>query len=97
MPEVQYSSQAETDLDDIATFTRQQWGQSQADSYFSSLVDTFETLARSPLIGRSYSDRYRNWRRFEHQSHVILYLPIPSGIRIQRLMHNRRKLQGADR
>ena len=60
MPAVQYSSRAEADLDDIATVTREKWGHRQADAYFSSLVDTFETLARSPLIGRSYSDRYRN-------------------------------------
>ena len=97
MPEVQYSAQAEADLDDIATFTRQKWGQSQADAYFNSLVDTFGTLAHSPLIGRPYSDSHPNWRRFEHQSHVILYLPIPSGIRIQRVIHHRRKLQSADR
>jgi toxin ParE1/3/4 len=97
MPELQYSQQSEVDLDRIATFTRKRWGQSQADAYFNGLAEIFEKLAQSPSMGRTYSRRFSKWRRFEHQSHVILHQPIPSGIRIQRVMHNRRKIQGANR
>lgn len=90
-PEVQYTSQAEADLDDIASFTRQKWGQSHAKFYFSFLVETFATLAETPLTGTPYSDAHPNWHRLEHQSHVILYVPTDSGVRIQRVLHNRRK------
>ena len=96
MPEVQYSKRAESDLDKIATFTRKRWGQRQADVYFNGLAEIFEKLAQRPSMGRTYSNRYHEWHRFEHLSHVILYLPLPSGVRIQRVMHYRRKIQGAD-
>jgi toxin ParE1/3/4 len=90
-PEVQYSAQAEADLDDIASFTRQKWGEIHAKFYFSFLVETFANLADDPLTGTSYSNTHPDWHRLEHQSHVILYVPTQTGVRIQRVLHNRRK------
>ncbi len=55
--DVEYSRQALSDLDKIATFTRKRWGQNQAEAYFNGLVDIFEKLAQHPSMGRTYSKR----------------------------------------
>jgi toxin ParE1/3/4 len=90
-PEIQFTVKAEADLDDIASFTRQKWGQTHANFYFSFLTETFATLADTPLTGAPYTDAHPDWHRLEHQSHVILYVPTEAGVRIQRVLHNRRK------
>ena len=95
MPLVLYSQKAETNLESIVDFTRDRWGQEQAEAYLNGLVDTFYLLAKRPAMGRVYSTRQPTWRRFEHVSHVILYQPIPEGIRIQRVIHKRQLLERA--
>lgn len=64
MAEVQYSKLAVSDLDKISSFTRERWGQTQAEVYFNGLVDIFEKLAQRPSMGRTYSERYPKWHRF---------------------------------
>ena len=95
MPQVRYSKHAEADLADIITYTRESWSKAQAEDYFNSLVNTFSLLAEHISIGRLYSTRHPDWRRFEHASHVILYQAIATGIRIQRVMHKRQLLERA--
>lgn len=46
MPSFQYSRRAERDIANILAYTRDQWGQAQADTYFQELADTFNLLAR---------------------------------------------------
>ena len=89
MPTFSYSKQAERDLDGILAYTKQQWGIWQAEVYFQELADTFHLLARYPGMGRVFSENHPNWRRFETESHVIVYTPAGDGIRVQRLIHQR--------
>lgn len=89
MPTFEYSRQAERELADILAYTKQQWGQAQAEIYFQELADTFVLLARYPAMGRPFSAVRPTWRRFEHASHVILYNPLADGVRIQRILHRR--------
>lgn len=93
MPNVRYSRPAERDLADILSYTKQQWGQAQADSYFQKLADTFNLLARHQNVGRPLSPARPTWRRFEEASHVLLYRPIPDGIRIERIIHKRQLIE----
>lgn len=48
MAEVRLSPAAERDLEDIATYTRDQWGTEQAGRYVDRLTDVFDELARAP-------------------------------------------------
>lgn len=90
MASFQYSRVARLELLDIIEYTRKQWGDAQARSYFDSLESTLNLLAEFPLIGRAISIRKRAWRRFEHASHIILYQPLAGGIRIERIVHKRK-------
>jgi toxin ParE1/3/4 len=89
VPTFRYSRRAERELADILVYTRERWGKAQADIYFQELADTFNLLVRYQEMGRRFSAMHPTWRRFEHASHIILYQPIPSGIRIIRLLHKR--------
>ena len=89
MPVVRVSIQAEADIDSIAEYTKDTWGEIQADSYLMKLEDGFELLARNPLIGRSCDQIRRGLRRYEIEKHVAFYVPLRDGIRIVRVLHQR--------
>lgn len=80
---------AVTDLSDIADFTIQNFGIEQARNYRDGLKNCFETLAENPQLGRSADGLAPNLRRYEHQAHVVFYLPEDSGILIVRILHQR--------
>lgn len=92
MPQLEYSKLARLELINIIEYTRGQWSDTQAQSYLNSLEATFHLLAQYPSMGRSFSARFRQWRRFEHKHHVILYQPIQGGVRIERIFHERQLL-----
>lgn len=89
MSVVRFSKRAEADLDEIASFTYQTWGEAQITKYLNALENFCALLARNPKIGRSYSNAHPTWRRMEHTSHVVLYRQISGGIFVQRVLHKR--------
>jgi toxin ParE1/3/4 len=93
---VRYTSRANADIDEIAEFTFQRWGDKQAEAYVDDLYGTCRLIGESPEIGRRSASR-SGWRRLEHESHVILYSLDESGVLIQRVMHRRQLLSRANR
>lgn len=89
MPVVLVSTQAEANIDSIAEYTKDTWGEIQADSYPMKLEDGFELLARSPFIGRSCDQIRQGLRRYEIAKHVAFYVPLRNGILIVRVLHQR--------
>ena len=53
MAEYRLSSQAKADLDEIANYTIEKYGIEQARCYRDGLESCFQTLADTPMIGRS--------------------------------------------
>lgn len=92
MPSVRYSSRALADLREIGTFIFQTWGESQAEHYLELLEDVCALIGEFPRIGRAYPGSPPNWRRLEHESHVILYSTSRSFTTIQRIQHKNRLL-----
>lgn len=92
MPLVLYANKADADIEGIVAFTRERWGQTQAEKYLDGLVDTCYMLAQRPMIGRPSSSKKPTWRRFEYGRHVIVYEPVRGGIRVQRVMHEQQLL-----
>jgi toxin ParE1/3/4 len=88
MPNVRYSKKANTDLEDIAAFTFEKWGNDQAERYVDDLYGVCRLIAQQPEMGRSCGAGHPKLRRIEHESHVILYSTTSSsGIIVQRIMH----------
>lgn len=95
MPPFRYSRRAEQDLSNILAYTKEHWGDAQAQTYFEKLAGTLTLLARYKSLGRAYSKAHPTWQRFEHESHIIVYEPVSQGIRVQRLIHKHQLVQGA--
>jgi len=87
MPVVRYTSRAESDLDEIADYTRHTWNELQVNKYLDEMEHFCVLLAQNPRLGRTYSKVHPAWRRMEHKSHVILYREIETGILVQRILH----------
>jgi toxin ParE1/3/4 len=92
MPNVRYSKRAERDLEEIAAFTFEKWGDEQARRYVGGLYRICRLIAEKPLLGRLTVANRPTWRRLEHESHVILYSVTRSGITVQRIIHKDRLL-----
>jgi toxin ParE1/3/4 len=78
------SQRAERDLKDIYVYTRQQFGQSQAEKYLRELDAVFGLLSEYPDMGRLYDGRTH---QFVHGKHIILYRSSSNGIIIGRIFH----------
>jgi toxin ParE1/3/4 len=93
MPTVRYTKRAERDLDEIARFTFEKWGNEQAEIYIRGLYRACRLIAQYPLLGRPCGPSRPKWRRLEHGSHVILYAAATSGITVQRIVHQAQLLR----
>jgi toxin ParE1/3/4 len=83
------SRRAAADFDDIAEFTRDRWGDSQASRYLGDLNDCFHRVAENPLLGRSCEDLCSGCWRIEQGSHVVFFRRDDDGVFIVRVLHER--------
>lgn len=87
MPDYRLSGRAAADVAGIARYTIERFGIAQARRYRDGLDSCFATLAGNALLGRSAEALAPDLRRFEHESHVIFYKPIETGVLIVRVLH----------
>ena len=89
MAKFRLTTRAVLDLTEIADFTIQSFGIEQARFYRDGFNNCFEVLAQNPQLGRSAAELAPNLRRYEHQSHVVFYIPRDTDILIVRILHQR--------
>jgi len=80
------SRAADIDLTDIYTFTHNEFGEQQADLYFSSIDDCLTRLAVNPRLGRDVGFVRKGYRRFVHRRHSIYYQSTSDGILVVRVL-----------
>jgi toxin ParE1/3/4 len=81
------SSKAAADLDGIYEYTILNFGLKKAQTYLLELHECLQVLAKNPKLGRSAEQLAPELRRYEHQSHVIFYVPKREGVLIVRVLH----------
>jgi len=79
---------AQTDLEDIWSYTASRWSVEQAASYHASIVVAFDDLATGRRHGRP-SDIRAGYFRFAIGSHLIFYRRAEAGIDVVRILHQR--------
>lgn len=84
-----FSKLAESDLQAILDYTVDTWGGEQAGIYLDGLVDCFNRIAKTPLLGRGCDELRPGMRRIECNKHVVFYRQTKAGIRIIRVLHQR--------
>ena len=61
------------DLEGIADYTIEKWGDERLESYMAAMIQRFAWLAESPMLGRDRSDVHPGYRSFPEGSHVVFY------------------------
>lgn len=86
MSEYRLSEDAEQDVAEMYRRGFWEFGELQADKFYSQLFDSLELLASFPQSGRAADDIYPALRRIEFNPYVIFYLPRDYGVYVLRLM-----------
>ncbi len=70
----QFTFDAESDLEGIAQYTRENWGETQVIKYLQGLQERLEIFSENMCLGKLRSDIGQNILSFSYESHVIYYL-----------------------
>ena len=89
MADYRLSPAAERDLEDIAIYTRDQWGTEQASRYIDRLTIAFEEFARAPKAAPACDHIRPGYRRRSVERHMIYFRIAPYGIAVVRILHDR--------
>jgi toxin ParE1/3/4 len=89
VPRVEFSFEAERDLEGIDEYTAARWGEAQVRKYLDTLERRLGELASRPLMGRPRGDLAEGLRSSLFESHVIFYMPTDFGIFVVRVLHQR--------
>ena len=84
-----YSSAAQDDLDEIASYTTEHWGDAQADRYLAELEDCCALLVNNPELGQRQEVGIKHLRRLLQGRHAIYYVLQSSDVLILRILHQR--------
>ncbi len=83
------SARARADILEIAVFTIERWSEAQADKYLSGLEELCRRLSEGETTGRARDDIAPGLYRIGYMSHAVFYRPVPDGVRIVRVLHQR--------
>jgi toxin ParE1/3/4 len=87
MPGYRLSEEAQNDLKEISRYTQKNWGNKQAKYYLVELAAGFESLARSPRLGKARDEIEKGIRSFPVARHIVFYRTGTEGIEIARVLH----------
>ncbi len=71
--ELKYSDLAEEQLASIEKYTRERWGNHQADIYLAQIENRILSLLETPYLGTARPDILDNCRGLPEGKHIILY------------------------
>lgn len=86
---------ADQDIEAIATYTFETWGERHAILYLDSLAKLFSTIAESPYLGRERKEIRSGIFSRNHQKHIIFYRVSEDWVEILRVLHHARDVEGA--
>ena len=81
------SPNARQDLSDILVYTEQQWGKAQRADTRTAIDRGLRELQQYPEFGRAREELRPGLRSLQVRQHVIYYRIQPSGIRVDRILH----------
>jgi toxin ParE1/3/4 len=93
MAKVIFRQEAIDDLNDIWTYTHEQWSEKQADKYYASLEFACMQIGINPELGKEYEGIRSNLLGLRTGKHIIFYQFITDKeIEIIRILHERMDL-----
>ncbi len=91
MAEYHLTNKSVQDLDAIWAYTLKTWSEKQADEYYSSLVETFASIAKRPChLDKEYIEIHCGLYRRSCHKHLVFYRLVENDdIEIVRILHER--------
>jgi toxin ParE1/3/4 len=80
---------AQTDIEEIWTYSCETWGTGKARLYLNKLHLACTYLVKHPETGILRNDLYKGLHVYQSGKHLIFYLPAEYGIDIIRILHER--------
>lgn len=95
MADLLFSNKAVEDHADIWNYTVETWSETQADKYYTLLVDTCRQIADSPcLLGTEYAEIMEGLFGYRTGRHIIFYrLVSECAVEVVRILHERMDLK----
>ena len=88
------TQRAKEDLSEIWEYTFGIWSESQADTYYFSLLADCQMLAENPFLGKNYPEIGKNIFGFKSGEHLIFYRKSSEHeIEVIRFLHSRMDLK----
>ena len=82
------TNKAVKDLGEIWNYNVETWSESQAEIYYSLLIDSCQELANKPSQGKSYEVVEKNVLGYKTGQHVIFYrIVTETEIEVVRILH----------
>jgi toxin ParE1/3/4 len=85
---LEFTPQADADLENIFVYTVDRWGAAQADKYQAGLFRIMRQLASGQLSGRAVGSRRLMYFRYRYERHIDFFSTVADGIRIIRILHD---------
>ena len=83
-----FTKAALTDLNEIWNYTYDNWNESQADKYYSSLIYTCKSIANNPDLSKKYTIISPKLYGLKSNRHIIFYRKMSNNyIEITRILH----------
>lgn len=80
---------AKRSLIQIASYTKDNWGKKQRNTYLKRLDDCLHTLANDPKLGTQRLEIHPTLRSYTVAKHVVFYIVKPTMIVIVNILHER--------
>ncbi len=94
MAKFKLTNNAVKDLSDIWSYTSDAWSESQADKYYSLILNACDAIARKPQQGKLYKEIYPDLQGKKALKHIIFYRVLnEQSIEITRILHERMDLK----
>ena len=85
--DLEFTDLAKQDLASIEKYTRERWGELQADAYLALIEQQIHNLLNNPKIGRKRPDIAENCQYYPSNEHLIFYRTEPDEITILAIPH----------
>lgn len=83
---------AQRDLSSIWDYTREQWGEHQAETYVLEIRNAIERIAERPDRGQAVDEIRAGYRRYAIGRHLIYFIVRRDGVDVIRVLHQRMDL-----
>lgn len=94
MAKVVLRQKAIDDLNNIWDYTVEEWSESQADRYYSTLKFDCLQIGENPTLGKKYDDINKHLLGLRSGKHIIFYQQISEDeVEIIRILHERMDLK----